>query len=186
MKVNYYLLLNSSSLIIATSALDNESEHMVQEALDRAAEGKSYQIQIFFYFLMSIGRTTIIIAHRLSTIRYANKIIVLHQGKVVEEGDHDSLIQAEGIYFGLVEQQNLYQTDDKEEIIFEDHETTKMFVSNENNSNVKRRRQSTIISLTSSVLDALYAKRKSIIADNLGEKYGNYIKNVKIIKKLNI
>jgi hypothetical protein len=61
-----------------------------------------------------------------------------------------------------------------------------MFVSNENNSNVKRRRQSTIISLTSSVLDALYAKRKSIIADNLGEKYGNYIKNVKIIKKLNI
>jgi ABC-type multidrug transport system fused ATPase/permease subunit len=97
MKVNYYLLLNSSSLIIATSALDNESEHMVQEALDRAAEGKSYQIQIFFYFLMSIGRTTIIIAHRLSTIRYANKIIVLHQGKVVEEGDHDSLIQAEGI-----------------------------------------------------------------------------------------
>uniref|UniRef100_A0A6P7GUE6 ABC-type xenobiotic transporter n=1 Tax=Diabrotica virgifera virgifera TaxID=50390 RepID=A0A6P7GUE6_DIAVI len=70
----------------ATSALDNASEAKVQEALD----------------LASAECTTIIVAHRLSTIRGANKIIVLLEGTVVEQGTHDELISLTGEYFKLV------------------------------------------------------------------------------------
>nr|GFD19409.1 ABC transporter B family member 15-like [Tanacetum cinerariifolium] len=66
------LLLDES-----TSALDTESERIVQKALDRAAA----------------GRTTIVIAHRLSTGRNAELIVVVQNGKVVESGPHDDLIQ---------------------------------------------------------------------------------------------
>ncbi|CAF1376268.1 unnamed protein product, partial [Rotaria sordida] len=83
----------------ATSSLDNESEKIVQKALDRVAQ----------------GRTTLIIAHRLSTILNADKIIVMQQGEIVEEGDHDSLMKAQGIYFDLVKQQNLRQLEEEEE-----------------------------------------------------------------------
>ncbi|CAF3362443.1 unnamed protein product, partial [Rotaria sp. Silwood2] len=72
----------------ATSALDYESEKIVQKALDQVAQ----------------GRTTLIIAHRLSTVRNADKIIVMQQGEIVEEGDHDSLMKAQGIYFDLIKQ----------------------------------------------------------------------------------
>lgn len=55
---------------------------------------------------VSKNRTTIVIAHRLSTIKKANKIIVLRQGKLVEEGTHDQLLKnEEGVYFGLVRAQ---------------------------------------------------------------------------------
>lgn len=71
----------------ATSALDTESERVVQEALDCVA----------------LGRTTIVIAHRLSTIRYADLIVVIQDGVVVESGSHDDLIQLEnGFYTSLV------------------------------------------------------------------------------------
>jgi subfamily B ATP-binding cassette protein MsbA len=73
----------------ATSSLDTESEKLVQDAL---------------YRLMH-NRTSIIIAHRLSTVREADKIIVLHQGKVWETGSHDELIHQEGIYKKLHEMQ---------------------------------------------------------------------------------
>jgi ATP-binding cassette subfamily B (MDR/TAP) protein 1 len=73
----------------ATSALDNESERIVQAALDE--------------IMAKQKRTTIVIAHRLSTIRNADKIAVLKEGQVIEEGTHDELLaNPEGLYFNLV------------------------------------------------------------------------------------
>jgi subfamily B ATP-binding cassette protein MsbA len=69
----------------ATSALDTESERAVQEALQR----------------LMAGRTTLIIAHRLSTIEHADRIFVMHAGKVVESGTHETLLQANGHYARL-------------------------------------------------------------------------------------
>jgi len=75
----------------ATSALDTESERVVQEALDKAA----------------IGRTTIIIAHRLSTIQNADIIAVVQNGKIMETGSHESLMQIDSsIYTSLVHLQH--------------------------------------------------------------------------------
>ena len=78
------LLRNPQILILdeATSALDSESESIIQSALQNYMK----------------DRTLIIIAHRLSTVKNADKIIVLENGKVVEEGNHESLIQERGIY----------------------------------------------------------------------------------------
>ncbi|KAM8966761.1 ATP-dependent translocase ABCB1 [Pelodytes ibericus] len=70
----------------ATSALDTESEKVVQEALDKARK----------------GRTCIVIAHRLSTVQNADKIAVIQNGKIVEQGTHQQLIQLKGVYFSLV------------------------------------------------------------------------------------
>lgn len=76
----------------ATSAIDVRTERIVQQALDR----------------VSRNRTTIVIAHRLSTIKRADKIVVLRQGKMVEEGTHDELVKLEaGVYRGLVYAQEL-------------------------------------------------------------------------------
>ena len=72
----------------ATSALDNESERVVQAALDSVVATQK--------------PTTIVIAHRLTTIRNADKIAVLNEGKVVEEGTHDQLLQLDGLYASLV------------------------------------------------------------------------------------
>ena len=80
-------LKNPKILILdeATSALDNESEQLVQSAL----------------FELSKGRTTLIIAHRLSTIKRADRIIVLTENGIEEEGTHEDLLQKEGIYSNL-------------------------------------------------------------------------------------
>lgn len=75
----------------ATSALDTESEAQVQAALKR---------------LMS-GRTTLLIAHRLSTVRDADRIYVIDQGRVVETGDHGSLVKRKGLYARLAQYQDL-------------------------------------------------------------------------------
>jgi ATP-binding cassette subfamily B protein len=69
----------------ATSALDNESEKVVQESLEKLAA----------------NRTTFVIAHRLSTIRNAQKILVLTEQGIEEQGTHEELIQKNGIYAGL-------------------------------------------------------------------------------------
>ncbi|XP_027025790.2 bile salt export pump [Tachysurus fulvidraco] len=73
-------------LDMATSALDNESESIVQEALDK----------------VQMGRTTISIAHRLSTIKNADVIVGFEHGRAVERGKHDELMNRKGIYFTLV------------------------------------------------------------------------------------
>ena len=85
------ILKNPPILILdeATSALDTESEHLVQQALER---------------LMST-RTTIAIAHRLSTIKNADEICVLHEGRIVERGTHDELLQKGGYYKHLHDMQ---------------------------------------------------------------------------------
>ncbi len=69
----------------ATSALDNESEKIVQESMEKLAK----------------NRTTLVIAHRLSTIRNAEKIIVLTDKGIEEEGTHAELMEKHGIYYDL-------------------------------------------------------------------------------------
>lgn len=73
----------------ATSALDAESERLVQDALDR----------------LMANRTTIVIAHRLATVRAADRIIVMDDGRIVEEGRHDTLAKASGLYARLAKLQ---------------------------------------------------------------------------------
>lgn len=75
----------------ATSALDMEAERSVQLALAAAVQ----------------NRTTIVIAHRLSTIRDADNIVVMSQGRIVEQGTHSVLMSMNGLYTGLVEKQRL-------------------------------------------------------------------------------
>ncbi|WP_435770729.1 ABC transporter ATP-binding protein [Nocardioides sp. SYSU DS0651] len=86
------VLLKDPPILIldeATSALDNETERLVQEALERATR----------------SRTTIAIAHRLSTIRSADVIFGLEDGRLVEQGDHESLLASGGLYKRLYEEQ---------------------------------------------------------------------------------
>ena len=85
------LLRNTPILLLdeATSALDAESEKLVQDALDHLMQ----------------DRTTIVIAHRLATVRSADRIIVMDEGRIVEQGDHDSLIVKNGLYARLAELQ---------------------------------------------------------------------------------
>ncbi|RKZ20240.1 ABC transporter ATP-binding protein, partial [bacterium] len=66
----------------ATASIDPQTEHLVQEALYRVIE----------------GRTSIIIAHRLATLKRVDRVIVIHNGKLIEEGTHEELIKKEGIY----------------------------------------------------------------------------------------
>ena len=83
------VLRNPPILILdeATSSLDAESEKLVQEALDRLME----------------HRTVLVVAHRLSTIRKADRILVIQDGKIVEEGNHENLLGRDGHYKKLYE-----------------------------------------------------------------------------------
>lgn len=69
----------------ATSALDTESERYIQKALEDVCQ----------------GRTTLVIAHRLSTIERADRIIVMDQGRIIEQGSHQALLSAGGAYAAL-------------------------------------------------------------------------------------
>ena len=88
------VLRNTPILILdeATSAMDTESEHQVQQALDEAMR----------------NRTVIVIAHRLSTIQRADDIVVLSGGRVVERGTHEELMKMEGTYYHYIQIQNLH------------------------------------------------------------------------------
>ncbi len=81
------LLKNAPILILdeATSSLDTESERLVQQAIERLMQ----------------GRTVIVIAHRLSTIRHADRIVVLDQGRIIEQGSHEQLLANNGLYAEL-------------------------------------------------------------------------------------
>ncbi|XP_030827963.1 ATP-binding cassette sub-family B member 9 isoform X2 [Strongylocentrotus purpuratus] len=93
------LVRNPQMLLLdeATSALDAESEHLVQQALTKNFD----------------TRTVVIVAHRLSTIEKADRIVVIDQGQVVEQGRHQELISSNGLYAGLVRRQLFgHDTDD--------------------------------------------------------------------------
>jgi ATP-binding cassette, subfamily B, bacterial len=85
------MLKNPPLLLLdeATSALDAESERMVQAALEAAMA----------------DRTTLVIAHRLATVQKADRIIVMEQGRIVEEGNHRELMQRDGLYAKLARMQ---------------------------------------------------------------------------------
>ena len=85
-------LLRAPALLVLdepTSALDAETEASVLRALER----------------LMIGRTTFIVAHRLSTIRTADRIAVMREGRLVEQGTHDELLEASAVYAGLCQLQ---------------------------------------------------------------------------------
>ena len=74
----------------ATAALDNESERLVQDALQK----------------LMPDRTTLVIAHRLSTIEHADQVLVMDQGRIVESGSHQELLQHNGLYARLWQRQS--------------------------------------------------------------------------------
>ena len=97
------LLINPRILILdeATSSVDTETEQEIQRALDNLVQ----------------GRTTIAIAHRLSTLHRADRLVVLEQGRLVEEGKHDDLMARQGAYWRLYEAQARQAQADQEALL---------------------------------------------------------------------
>ena len=84
----------------ATSSVDTETEHIIQQAIQKLLK----------------GRTSFIIAHRLSTIRSADRILVIHKGKLIEEGSHNRLLKLKGYYYRLYTNQFM---EEKEELLLQ-------------------------------------------------------------------
>jgi ABC-type multidrug transport system fused ATPase/permease subunit len=89
------ILRNPPILVLdeATSSLDSHSERLIQDSIDRFLE----------------GRTAVIVAHRLSTIHRADRIVVISGGRIVEEGNHETLLARRGTYFELHRAQSVDQ-----------------------------------------------------------------------------
>ncbi|CAD5205765.1 unnamed protein product [Bursaphelenchus okinawaensis] len=96
------LIKNPRVLLLdeATSALDTESEAIVQRSLEKAQE----------------SRTTLIVAHRLSTIKNVDKIYVFKDGNIVEEGTHADLIEAKGLFYEMVQFQQINQDEERQKL----------------------------------------------------------------------
>ena len=96
------ILKNPKILLLdeATSALDRKNEMEIQKTLDHISQ----------------GRTTIVIAHRLTTIRNADKIIVIENGKAVEQGTHEELLQMKGAYLKIQKNQMIVKEEEEKEI----------------------------------------------------------------------
>ncbi len=124
----------------ATSALDTKSEGVVQAALDVAAQ----------------GRTTIIIAHRLSTIKTADNIVVMSQGRIVEQGSHDELLEKKSAYYNLVEAQQISaKTEEKNaEMDESEEELVTSFTPEKEVSREKLERSTTGKSVSSAILES--------------------------------
>ena len=84
-----------------TSSIDSKTEAVILDALDR----------------LMLGRTTFLVAHRLATIRSVDRILVLHQGCLVEQGTHDDLLQQEGLYKQLFDLQMMKSKSKKQSAV---------------------------------------------------------------------
>ncbi|KAI5443169.1 ABC transporter B family member 15 [Lathyrus oleraceus] len=141
----------------ATSALDSESERVVQQALDKA----------------SVGRTTIIIAHRLSTIQNADIIAVVQNGKIMETGSHESLMENDNsLYTSLVRLQQTRndQNNDNSSILNRDrmqNTSSRRLVSRSSSFNSMSRGGDDIVNYNNDVEDSV---NSVVIVDDLHNK----------------
>lgn len=128
----------------ATSALDTKSEGVVQAALDVAAQ----------------GRTTIVIAHRLSTIKTADNIVVMSEGRIVEQGSHDELLERKSAYYNLVEAQQISAANEEKnaevnaELEESEEEPVKSLTPEKEISREKLERSTTGKSVSSAILES--------------------------------
>lgn len=128
----------------ATSALDTKSEGVVQAALDVAAQ----------------GRTTIVIAHRLSTIKTADNIVVMSEGRIVEQGSHDELLERKSAYYNLVEAQQISAANEEKnaevnaELEESEEELVKSLTPEKEISREKLERSTTGKSVSSAILES--------------------------------
>ena len=88
------LLKNPPILVLdeATASVDNTTERLIQEALQH----------------LLAGRTSFVIAHRLSTVRHADQILVMERGRIVERGDHETLLERNGLYASLCKEAEMH------------------------------------------------------------------------------
>jgi hypothetical protein len=107
----------------------------------------------------------------------------MQKGEVVEQGDHDALMEAKGTYYTLVEQQTLRQVEEVEELELEQKEVAKMLFSETTmNSLIEEGHSPTIVTIAPSALVAMYAKKDSNVGEDLNENKEEKTTKIKVIK----